>query len=240
MKAWRRWRILKSPFHKTFPPASEIIAGQIDKRIVVDRVRKFIYFRIPKAANSTVMSTLIDGSATSREAKRALPRASTLSSDDIGALSERFFLFTVVRNPYARLASAYLDKVARGNWAEKIRAKLGADSPDDITFLEFCRYLESDGIFDNPHWYRQCDFVSFGPEQLHFVGRVETLKSDLEKILKRVNRSESVTQRNWAPHATGATSKLGELYCEESVRIVRDLYAADFSAFGYSDEPEWV
>lgn len=236
----KTWMVLKSPFHREFPPPRRSMVYEIDKRIMVDRKRAFVYFRIPKAANSTVVYSLIPSSHTSKEAKRALPRASSLTRSEVSELSERFFLFTVVRNPYSRLASAYLEKIVRAKRADKVARFLGRALTSHISFLDFCRYLNAGGIYEDPHWYRQCDLIPSGVGQLHFVGRVESLRKDLEEILRRVQGGPCDTPRSWTRHATGATSRLKELYCAESIEIVRDLYAHDFTAFGYSDQPDWI
>lgn len=240
MKAVKRWRVLKSPFHSVFSPPKRKMVYEIDKRTMVDRERGFIYFRIPKAANSTVVRSLISSRATSREAKKVLPRASALRSNEVQNLSHRFFLFTVVRNPYSRLASAYLDKIVRGKRSDKVLSFLSNPQKSDVSFLEFCRYLAAGGVHEDPHWYLQCDLIPCGVEKLHFVGRVERLESDLNEVLKRIHGEERGAQRNWTRHATGAESRLAELYCEESIRIVREVYARDFTTFDYSEAPHWL
>lgn len=75
---------------------------------------------------------------------------------------------------------------------------------------------------------------------LHFIGRVESLDSDLEKILARVGGAPLAEREIWAPHGTGANSKLEALYCAESTGIIRSIYAEDFKAFDYSEQPFWL
>src|SRR5690625_4749524 len=113
MSALKTFRLRRSPFHRLYPSPDWAMTAQIDRRVAVDRARSFIYFRIPKAANSTVAATLHPSPArevSSDIAKRSFSRASSLTYREVRELAERFFLFTVVRDPYSRLASAYLDK----------------------------------------------------------------------------------------------------------------------------------
>lgn len=246
MRLLKNWHVSRSPFHRAFPSASAQVAAQVDKRIAVDMERRFIYFRIPKAANSTVASTLAPSahadSESSRSAKRYFLRASELSNDDVANLTSRYFLFTVVRDPFSRIASAYLHKILNTRSPGKLKvAKYYRRNPQDhISFIEFCRYLGDQGTHADPHWYRQVDLIPCGTEKIHFIGRVESLSDDLASIISLINGDSQVKIRNQVSHRTGASSRLAELYCEETVETVRRLYAADFSAFGYDTYPEWI
>jgi hypothetical protein len=243
MNIIKLWRLRHSAFYKKYPPAARHMIAEINQRTVVDRERGFIYFRIPKAANSTVMVNLAEadmsGQATSKHVKRAFARVDTLSEREVKELTSRFFLFTVVRNPYSRLASSYLDKIERGKRSRKVLQALGKPEGSEVKFLEFCHYLQNDGISDDPHWYKQVDLVPCGIGLLDFVGHMETLDQDLTETLSRINGVAPSQLMNWAPHQTGANAKLSQLYCSESIQIVKRLYADDFSAFCYSIEPTW-
>jgi hypothetical protein len=243
MKLFKLWRLSRAPFYKQYPPRNRSMLPEINQRTVVDRRRGFIYFRIPKAANSTVMVNLTEadmrGQTTSKHVKRAFARVDTLSRQEVAELSSRFFLFTVVRNPYSRLVSSYLDKIARGKRSGQVLQALGKQAGAEIGFLEFCRYLQRGGVDDDPHWYRQVDLIPCGAAMLQAVGRTEHLGEDLTEILRRINGVAPQELASWTPHQTGANSKLGQFYCEESMAIVRQVYAEDFAAFGYSTDPLW-
>jgi hypothetical protein len=215
-------------------------------RTAVDRKRGFIYFRIPKAANSTVIVNLSgldiqNGTGSSKQAKRLFKRVDTLTQSEAENLESLFYLFTVVRNPYTRFASSFLDRISRGKspHVQKVCDALGVSRHEDIGFLDFCRYLEAGGLYKDPHWYPQVDFIRCGVDKLDFVGRVETLDTDLTQIMTRINGTAPAGLLNWTPHATGASSKLSQLYCDESARLVARLYEHDFAAFGYSTKPTW-
>jgi hypothetical protein len=243
MNIIKLWRLSHAPFYKKYPPRNRAMLAEINQRTVVDRRRGFIYFRIPKAANSTVMVNLAEadmrGQETSKHVKRAFARVDTLSKQEVAELSSRFFLFTVVRNPYSRLVSSFLDKIARGKRSGQVLLALDKPAGADIGFLEFCRYLQRGGVDDDPHWYRQVDLIPCGPAMLNTFGRTENLGEDLSEILRRINGVAPKELTSWAPHQTGANSKLAQFYCDESLRIVREVYAEDFSAFGYSTDPAW-
>ena len=210
-------------------------------RTAVDRQRGFIYFRIPKAANSTVMVNLLQEEfvGPSKVAKRAFARVSSLSKEEVLKLTDRFFLFTVVRNPYSRVASAYLDKIVRGKRSAKVRAKLSLPEGAGISFTDFCRYLQSGGVDEDPHWYRQIDLIPCGYDKLHFIGHLESLNSDLAYILREIGSRPAEDGKSWEPHRTGAGSQLEKLYTQECIDVVSSVYEEDFTALGYSTNPEW-
>jgi hypothetical protein len=245
MKALKKWRVARSPFYRRYPVPDREMMLAIDQRIAVSREKGFIYFRIPKAANSTVATALYDKADAegyvSRDAKRSFDRASNLTREEVAGLNEKFFLFTVVRDPFSRLLSAYLDQIGRGKPGKRpVAAYYGKALSDPISFLEFCRFIADGGLHANPHWYRQVDFVLAGVDKLHFVARVESLTADLQVICRRVRPDRRHSVEEWTPHRTDATKKMKELYCPETVALVREQYRADFDAFGYAREPEWV
>lgn len=241
MSIFSSWRIPRSPFFRAYPAPAKGMELNIDLRTAVDRQRGFIYFRIPKAANSTVMINLLQEEleGPSKNAKRAYARVSSLSKDEVSHLTDRFFLFAVVRNPYTRVASAYLDKIVRGKRSAKVHARLATQANEDIPFADFCRYLQSGGVYEDPHWYPQIDLIPCGYDKLHFIGRVENLGTDLAHILRKIGSEPARDNRSWNPHQTGANSQLERLYSQECIEIVSSLYQEDFAAFGYSIKPEW-
>ncbi|HJO36139.1 MAG: sulfotransferase family protein [Pseudomonadota bacterium] len=251
MDLYDRWRVPRSPFHRRFPSRSPEMALTVNRRIAVDTARRFIYFRVPKAANSTVVRSLManDPSRYAKAAKRAFSRPDALSRRQVRALPAGYFLFTVVRNPYARIASAYLDKVVRGAAsptllsharALKVLAHLGKPAGASVSFAEFCRYLAEGGIDGDPHWFRQVDLIPCGPERLHFIGRVESLAVDLASILARINGTPTpAPERDWVRHRTGANERLAALYDADTLAAVRTLYAEDFARLGYEEAPFW-
>ena len=236
------WRIPRAPFFRAYPPPVSGTEIDVNIRTAVDRKRRFIYFRIPKAANSTVMINLLerDLKGPSKNAKRAFDRVSSLTKREVAELSERFFLFTVVRDPYSRVASAYLDKVVRGKRSAKVCRRLSLDPSESISFPRFCDYLKAGGSSDDPHWYRQVDLIPCGHQMLDFVGRVETLGDDLGHILKQIGSESSDEMATWNRHGTGASSRLKELYTPECVEVVKSVYEQDFIAFNYPTEPDWL
>lgn len=244
MNFLKRFILLRSPFHTRFPSPTAYVAEQIDRRVAVDRQRGFIYFRIPKAANSTVTVTLQAAGAdvpTSMQAKQSFARASDLGRDEVDHLGERFFLFSVVRDPFARLASAYLHKVMRSpRYQSLVNQHLRRPAQTPIDFLQFCQFIAQGGLHLNPHWFPQRDLIPIGFDALHFIGRVESLESDLRQIMARIGGAREDRLHSWDPHRTNASERLASLYCGESLDIVRRCYRDDFLGLGYEQYPQWA
>ena len=217
----------------------------MDRRVAIDRERSFIYFRIPKAANSVVCYRLVREKfpevVSASEAKRKFFKAQDMSQDEVSNLCERFFLFSFVRNPYSRVASAYLDKVVRvqGKQAHIVGKMIGKDI-DKISFLDFCTFVCNGGLYLDPHWFPQVVFIPVGVSRLDFLGKVESLDYDYNSLCDVMFwRKRQVEARNeeWSPHhLTKADDRLDDLYCDESEEIVRSLYGKDFDEFSYDKE----
>lgn len=247
MQRLKTWRVRRAPFHKRFPSRSGCVLRQVDKRIAVDRSNQFIYFRIPKCANSTVCYQLArhsDASVGSGvAAKGSFLRGSDLRKREVAQLSNKYFLFTFVRNPFSRVASAYLDKVARlkGKQTKLLKNYYGVQR-EVVSFREFCRYLEKYGREEDPHWFPQSFFVPVPTDQLHFIGYFENFDSDLNTLhcKLRLQPSKEGIDRRWDSHRTDAHHQLAQLYCSETIDIVRRLYRDDFQRFGYAMDPTWI
>ena len=247
MRRFKYWRLRRAPFHRRFPSRSDFVLNHVDRRMAVNRARGYIYFRIPKAANSTISLRLAQESDpaidNAEDAKRWFLRGRDLVADEVARLRERFLLFTFAREPYARLASSYLDKVERMK-GRQTRALAASHSLDDtpLSFLEFCRHLQRNGVYEDPHWFPQTTFIPCGVDQLHIIGRCEDLDATYDDISRRIARGSKGARPGrgtWDSHRTGAEQRLVDLYCTESLDIVRGLYAADFDALGYDPCPEW-
>lgn len=232
------------------------ITREIDPRVktywVVERAavsNRYLYIRIPKCANSTIAKTLAhydpdivtDGIADDPRGARTKNRYGTLVSTRVlspAALTERYFCFTFVRNPYSRVLSAYLDKIAGSNQTtDKYNMVLrfaGTKRLADVTFAQFVEYLESGGLFENPHWAPMSALLPIRRERIHFVGRVEQLDSDLERVVNRVfgegtfkgTQIRTVGRRN-------AVALQDQYYTGDLAERIYTLYRDDFESFDY-------
>lgn len=196
-------------------------------RIAYHRNPDFFYARMPKAANSTVVATLVRhmvGSAPEDvlKAKQGLNRFPTMRQLD------RAYKFTVVRDPTQRVLSAYLDKIATPG--SKFR-KLMADAPD-MSFESFLKELRRYDYFRNGHFLPQARLLPGGPSLYDKIAKVETLDTELAGICQSIfGRYDGMTRED--AHATGAAQKADDLLTPTSRALIAELFAEDFDALGY-------
>jgi hypothetical protein len=214
----------------------------IDRRVMLSRRWGYVYLRVPKAANSAVLSALLrrfpEAGLDPMDIDRSKARSQNFRSLRLRELGNvrSCFTFTVVRDPYARTLSAYLDKIATEKTAWLgFRDRIKRFDGGRPSFRAFCRYLATGGEAENPHWMRQTRLVR-PADRVDYVGRVETLATDLPRILARVDGSRETAAPSTACHGpapTHANEKLNTYYDDECRDLVAAVYRADFAQFGY-------
>lgn len=225
-----RLTISLTPFYRRYPYKGGLAIDSADARGSIDFQLGFFYNRIPKAANSTIITTLarirFDQDIPSRSAKKLFLTPSLLYFREVENFSQ-LFRFTFVRNPFTRVLSAYLDKVERRAIREN----------KPTSFKKFLHQLDAGKLHSNGHWAPQSDLFLIPVEQFDFIGRVESLQTDLSKVKNRLLKKDSAEQvKSVLSNATNATSKLGLYYDDETVKLVRKLYRQDFELFEYSQQ----
>ncbi len=126
--------------------------------------------------------------------------------------SQESFKFTILRNPFKRLVSAYLDKFAKYPYpameffcqklVKTIYRKSGIElEPENsITFSQFVHYIANTKDRDlNDHWRPQSSFI--GSFEFDFIGQFENLDHTIDvlqnhfniKIAKKVAELSHVT-----------------------------------------------
>ena len=219
------------------------------RRVAVSEKGRFIYIRIPKAANSTISKTLYSHVYLSDDEK--------LKLDDIGkdaknkfdnllqpkcftenSIYNNYFIFSFFRNPYSRILSTYLDKFQsdfnhrKYQWVAK---DIGVTLTKDITFSDFIDYIAKGNINKDAHWAPQISLCPFPLDKLNFIGKVETIDSDLPFVMERLFGRGSFKGIEVREHnRQHAIQKLNSFYTEELIRRVYDLYKKDFECLGYA------
>lgn len=251
LKKFRRYlkrrRILNAPVYKQFE--ARISPVICDSRCAISLPEKFIYFRIPKAANSTVTASLHFSRTGHKPSnwremdriKKSYTPPSRLSRRQTSRVFEQFYKFTIVRDPYSRLVSGYLDKIvgAEGPYIKMVSRFLGVSPQNEISLSDFVTFLEHEDNRDSdPHWCQQTDLIFIPVEQLDFIGKFENLDHDLAAILHRLY-PENHQPVDWIPHATSASEKVRQLVDETLAARIAKLYQKDFELLGYSKTIHW-
>jgi hypothetical protein len=211
------------------------LRGAVLGRIFCSREHQFVYFRIPKAANTSVVAAIVDrrpasaggrGGRAGKRTTREFLTSGILRPEHF----ERYFTCTFVRNPFSRVLSAYLDKIAALPVKREFRRRLAiGDAP--MSFRGFLERLEAGFLHADVHWAPQTAILPVLPASIAFVGRVETIERDLPIVLARIFGPNARTGVPAAGHHTGASSRLFEFYGAAETTLVRRLYEPDFAAF---------
>lgn len=218
------------PFYRQYPFTSQASIRSADDRGLVDMELGFFCNRIPKAANSTVVTNIarlkFGRDIPSPVAKKMFATPGRLSAAEVAEF-DGLFKFTMVRNPYTRTLSAYLDKVER----RALRHNRESSYGEFLRALKKGRYL-----YSNAHWAPQVALMLIPVEQLDFIGKTESLERDLAEIKRRIRPELEQPVTSFRGNATSAGDKLRAYYDAECIALVRELYRADFEIFGYSTE----
>lgn len=129
--------------------------------------------------------------------------------------------FTIARNPWTRLMSAYMGKVASDDKPHTVRVSLtkmrawhGLNGSAPVSFGQFVRWLRNNKSDDNAHWrpHEQQCAPSVHPYSL--VGKIETIDADLLRLLRILGLPERLaTDEHVSSSAT----------CRESNRCAASL-----------------
>ncbi|MBR8827310.1 MAG: tetratricopeptide repeat protein [Gomphosphaeria aponina SAG 52.96 = DSM 107014] len=121
-------------------------------------------------------------------------------SDFFGSGKQEYFKFIILRNPFSRIVSAYLNKVAKNprNYEKfvlpvikDVYKALGEemDLKKSITFSQFVDYLNrTEDCYLDKHWRPQHICFGEGIIKFDYVGQFEKLDEVIEKIEKKIGR----------------------------------------------------
>ena len=235
------------------------VLRQLRRTTFVSVEKQYFYFAVPKAA-CTQMKELLrtiehappikafaDGSPQTRRdmfihARPNVPLPSLVDLDDSTQReileSADFLRFTVVRNPYTRLVSAWSNKVLLCEPGVEeayldIKGHLPAlHEKSMITFHEFVDYVadKCDLRLCNNHWRRQVNHTFFPAMNFSLVVKIEQLAEGLRQFEKHLGLSNSLT----ASGRNRSVSSEPGVYTKELADRVYALYREDFEALGYA------
>lgn len=184
-----------------------------------------IFIHVPKAAGTSINHALYGrtlGHYTISEIEAKFPR-----------LVEKCFVFSVVRNPYDRLVSAY-------HFAKKGRTvDMGMSNPKQYQIPEFKTFesfvnewLVRQDLNKVDHVFRpQYTYISKeGKINVDYLGMVETLNQDMSNVGKKIGREITVSEMN----VVKDKSSYASYYTPAIKSTVFKIYKKDFVMLGYS------
>ena len=115
--AHRKFMEAFCPFFRVYSYEGNLPINRADARGAVFFRSKLFYNRIPKNANTTIVSVirqLEERVLDQSRLKKGMVRPSQLWARDVEQLEATFFKFVFTRNPFTRVLSAYRDKISGG------------------------------------------------------------------------------------------------------------------------------
>lgn len=218
-----------------------------------------IYSFIPKNACSTLRFSiaLANGCISREEQVNWIHLNNSTFRATLSELVTARYTFVILRDPFARLASCFLDKfVGKLPPAWRFHEALSYQiSLDDLTFRQFVAQI-GEILRADIHWRPQADFLvyeqyddwfcveKFDDMAAKLEQRIGLAAKDTRHLLRhgadqyRATASPSASFVDATIHEIAGLKRKGEipsardLYDEATARIVREVYAEDFSIYG--------
>ncbi|HVT30409.1 MAG TPA: sulfotransferase family 2 domain-containing protein [Lacipirellulaceae bacterium] len=167
--------------------------------------------------------------------RTAIPKAGITEIES--ALFDRP-VFSIVRNPYTRILSAYLDKIASDKKEKRhLLLSMGQVENVPIAFDKFIDFIcrqnsqEMDSHYAPQASLMQLDYIPYAR-----IGCVEDMENSIATIMTAGYGASLTAVNDFRPHRTGAVSRIAQYYTPDLAAKVRNRFCADFDRFGYSYE----
>jgi hypothetical protein len=142
-----------------------------------------------------------------------------------------YFKFTIVRNPWDRLVSAYFF-LRNGGFDERDRTWFEKELGDFSGFEDFVKiWVNRTNIWKWHHFRPQYHYMFDKREKIHldFVAFFENIDDDFDYIANHIGLDCALPKSNESEH-----SKYMGYYDSETMNIVAEVYAEDIEVLGYS------
>ena len=204
-----------------------------------------VTFMMPKAAFTNGVSKTGQSSITDR------------------VTSQDTYTFTCVRNPYARVLSAFFDKICgtqrngkryRGNLVPKLSRQYGVETDGDFdqikSFRRFLLFARDTITYRRPmdpdiHWSAVAGHASTlvkNGGRYNKIVATENFKSGMKEVLKNVNSSndldiDTMPRFNESQgHGPKRAHPVEDYFDDLSMHLVYEIYKRDFVLFKYDPQ----
>jgi len=197
-----------------------------DIRVAVWEKQRLIYVRVPKSGNSSICKS-IEGCDFRRMDGLALLAA-----------RDEWTTFSFVRNPWARLVSAYTHKATPESSSPRMVdgvyqgfVQKGIPVRANMPFAEFCEIVcdLADHKTDK-HLASQSSFlIRNDVPVVSFIGKIENMRLDWQKLMQLVELDIAPLHLNRTSH-----SPYRDYFTDSAlINLVGDRYADDIRHFNY-------
>lgn len=187
--------------------------------LLINRTDNWAFVHIPKTGGTTITNILLNQPNTERRTGHDSMRV--IDTDNL-------FIFTFVRNPFTRIASAFLHGVRDGQYKNDFTWFLNNSNNKDLWLLPQTYYVNS-GKTET--------------KQISYIGKYENFENDLNKVLTKLNMLDTKIPHDNRNPIYDKLPNLNqekyykEYYTEEWMKDwVRERYKDDFKQFNYELE----
>jgi len=133
-----------------------------------------------------------------------------------------YFKFTIVRNPWDRVFSAYKNIMRDESHIKLLGIK------KDLQFIDFVRNYAGNEFFTMPAMEYLKNYN--GEITMDHIGRFENLETDFKKICEKMELSNIKL-----PHKLNRNNKdsYRDFYDSETMQLVAEIYEEEIGLFGY-------
>ncbi len=240
----------------------------IENYYIINHQYKLIYCPIPKNACTLFKEIIVSNSEHQSDFQDSdldvhrYVRQNNVELGDFNYLSNPEYLkIAMVRNPFDRLVSAYLNKFVRPKKVTPIVKNVIRDiyqfnnikpnQKKSVTFSDFIHYLaRTEDHYLNEHWRSQYFFLGMGLFEFDLFDSLENVGHIIQKLESRMrieiskkktknktNYSENTVKKDWHemyPQQLREFEQLptaSSLYTNELIALVKSRYALDVEMY---------
>lgn len=203
-----------------------------------------IFNRIKKSGNTSIVATLSEIEGKIIDDVGELKSMRTVHAADFHSIvmMRSWKTLVVVRNPYNRSLSGFLEKVASGksrNGRFDFYPGFGEQSAE--AFEQFLEHLKEHDYGKNRHFFRQTDLLFQNLSKYTCVAKLENLAQEIVPLLIDLGCDPIAARKFYSPHdlekkETGKitnSSKRTSMISPKAKKLIQELYREDFEQFGY-------
>jgi hypothetical protein len=186
--------------------------------------KKAIFVHIPKCAGVAVSKSLFGGLGGGHNTMEDYTRLFTPSE------LSHFYIFTLVRNPWDRLVSAYFF-LKNGGMTEADNNFYMENIINFESFEEFViNWVNKDNIWLGQHFRPQWSFIHDKRNKVtvDFIGKVENMDTDFKVVCQQLGVDIAIEKMN-----VSKRNNYQEYYTDKMKVIVSEVYDRDIKEFGY-------
>ena len=186
---------------------------------------KSIFIHIPKCAGISISKMIygnLAGGHTTLEEYLDIFRPHDI---------QNYFIFTVVRNPWDRIVSAF-HFLKSGGLSDRDRAWTKENIAQYRDFSTFCEHwLNEENILKYHHFRPQYQYFLDRNKKIRpdFICFFENLDADIQYVCEKLKITNNLKKNNTSQH-----KPYQSYYNERSMKIVEDVYKEDIKILGYN------